>query len=91
MTLSLQIEILKDRCTANTDNNTDIRVGSTPTFLYFDLYLSSAYAAHYVYLTLSRSSGLSDAGKAFVRYIPVTDRRATVTSTTSWPISGSIQ
>ena len=29
-----------------------IRIGSTPTFLYFDLYLHSAYAAHYVYLTL---------------------------------------
>ena len=27
-----------------------IRIGSTPTFLYFDLYLYSAYAAHYVYL-----------------------------------------
>ena len=26
-----------------------IRIGSTPTFLYFDLYLNSAYAAHYVY------------------------------------------
>ena len=26
-----------------------IRIGSTPTFLYFDLYLHSAYAAHYVY------------------------------------------
>ena len=26
-----------------------IRMGSTPTFLYFDLYLYSAYAAHYVY------------------------------------------
>ena len=26
-----------------------IRFGSTPTFLYFDLYLYSAYAAHYVY------------------------------------------
>ena len=26
-----------------------IRIGITPTFLYFDLYLSSAYAAHYVY------------------------------------------
>ena len=25
-----------------------IRIGSTPTFLYFDLYLYSAYAAHYV-------------------------------------------
>ena len=27
-----------------------IRAGSTPTFLYFDLYLYSAYAAHYVYI-----------------------------------------
>ena len=26
-----------------------IRIGSTLTFLYFDLYLYSAYAAHYVY------------------------------------------
>ena len=26
-------------------------IGSTPTFLYFDLYLNTAYAAHYVYLT----------------------------------------
>ena len=25
-----------------------IRIGSTPTFLYFDLYLYSAYTAHYV-------------------------------------------
>ena len=27
-----------------------IRIGSTPTFLYFDLYLYSAYAADYVYI-----------------------------------------
>ena len=26
-----------------------IRIGSTSIFLYFDLYLYSAYAAHYVY------------------------------------------
>ena len=26
-----------------------IRIGSTPTFLNYDLYLYSAYAAHYVY------------------------------------------
>ena len=26
-----------------------IHIGSTPTFLYFDLYLYSAYAAHYIY------------------------------------------
>ena len=25
-----------------------IRIGSTPTILYFDLYLYSAYAGHYV-------------------------------------------
>ena len=25
-----------------------IHIGSTPTFLYFDLYLYSAYAVHYV-------------------------------------------
>ena len=30
-----------------------IRIGSTPTILYFDLYLYSAYAAHYVYFNLS--------------------------------------
>ena len=28
-----------------------IRIGSIPTFLYFDLYLYSAYAAHFVYKT----------------------------------------
>ena len=26
-----------------------IRIGITPTFSHFDLYLYSAYAAHYVY------------------------------------------
>ena len=26
-----------------------IRIGSTPTILYFDFYLYSAYAAHHVY------------------------------------------
>ena len=26
-----------------------MRIGSTPTFLYFDLYIYSAHAAHYVY------------------------------------------
>ena len=29
-----------------------IRIGSIPTFLYFDLYLDSAYAAHFVYLII---------------------------------------
>ena len=37
-----------------------IRIGSTPTFLYFaDLYLCSAYAAHYVYLLLGNMAGFS--------------------------------
>ena len=31
-----------------------IRIGSTPTFLYFNLYLHSAYAAHYVYYQLAK-------------------------------------
>ena len=26
-------------------------ISSTPTFLYFDLYLNTAYASHYVYFT----------------------------------------
>ena len=30
-----------------------IRIGSTPTFFYFDLYLNTAYAAHYVYLNIN--------------------------------------
>ena len=34
-----------------------IRVGSTPTFLYFDLYLNTAYAAHYI-LRFSLTKGL---------------------------------
>ena len=31
-----------------------IRIGSIPTFLYFDLYLYSAYAAHFVYCSKLR-------------------------------------
>ena len=30
-----------------------IRIGSTPTILYFDFYLYSAYAGHYVYYIYS--------------------------------------
>ena len=30
-----------------------IRIDSTSTFLYFDLYLNAAYAAHYVYFTIA--------------------------------------
>ena len=29
-----------------------IRIGSTPTFLYFDLWLYSSYAVHYVYMNI---------------------------------------
>ena len=36
-----------------------IRIGSTPTFLYFDLYLYSAYAAHYVYVNYRPPAGNS--------------------------------
>ena len=35
--------------------NYTIRIGSTATFLYFDLYLYSAYAAHYVDMFLKYS------------------------------------
>ena len=31
-----------------------IRIGSTPTFLYFDLYLYSAYAAQYVHFNVGK-------------------------------------
>ena len=34
-----------------------IRIGSAPTILYFDLYLNTAYAAHYVYLTRTQICG----------------------------------
>ena len=40
-------------------------IGSTPAFLYFDLYLNTAYAAHYVDITIlmvqSRSQSLCHA------------------------------
>ena len=36
-----------------------IRIGSTPTFLYFHLYLYSAHAGHYVYFNFS--NGLAGA------------------------------
>ena len=32
-------------------------IGSTPTFLYFDLYLNTAYATHYI-LCFSLTKGL---------------------------------
>ena len=41
-------------------NGSTIRIGSTPTFLYFDLYLHSAYAAHYVYIYEPRFHAKAD-------------------------------
>ena len=46
-----------------------IRIGSTRTFLYFDLYLHSAYAAHYVYTSLRWTH---PENKIFFLYILVT-------------------
>ena len=38
-------------------------IGSTPTFLYFDLYFNTAYAAHYVYFPMRKGrSRLRDDG-----------------------------
>ena len=39
-----------------------IRFGSTPTFLNFDLYLYSAYAAHYTFTTVSILTNLARIG-----------------------------
>ena len=44
-----------------------IRIGSTPTFLYLDLYLYSAYAAHCVYLIYHTSICFHDT--RLMRYI----------------------
>ena len=39
-----------------------IRIGSTPTCLYFDLYLYSAYAAHYVKFQIMLNENSSATG-----------------------------
>ena len=39
------------------------RIGSTPTFLYCDLYLYSAYPVHYVYFSLLFVGGGGDQEK----------------------------
>ena len=46
-----------------------IRIGSTPAFFYFDLYLYSAYAAHYVYYSRLKLAKISIA-KCHPFYIP---------------------
>ena len=43
-----------------------IRIGSTPTVLYFDLYLYCAYAAHYVYLKITNDLPTFTSYYAFV-------------------------
>ena len=43
---------LSDKGTTLETLDYTIRIRSTPTFLYFDLYLYSASAAHYVYTIL---------------------------------------
>ena len=47
--------------------NYTISIGSTPTFLYVDLYLYSAYAAHYVYI-INNNMGENNY-KKFLRYV----------------------
>ena len=42
-----------------------IRIGSTPTILYFDLYLNTAYAAHYVYFTDTLAAFADKMSKTF--------------------------
>ena len=37
-----------------------IRIDSTLTFLYFDLYLYSAYAAHYIYFIIVSTTAVSN-------------------------------
>ena len=49
-----------------------IRIGSTPTFLYFDLYLNTAYAAHYIIMLLQlfiEAIGNSERTGWFVKYV----------------------
>ena len=52
-TLYITCPWLKNDSFRQRDEDNTIRIGSTPTFLYFDLYLYSAYAAHSIRLFLS--------------------------------------
>ena len=45
----------KGQCSKRLTLDYTIRIGSTVTFLYFDLYLYSAYAGHYVYFTFDQN------------------------------------
>ena len=44
---------MRDEFPISNINSAAIRIGSRPTILYFDLYLYSAYAAHYVYFRVN--------------------------------------
>ena len=49
LALRQRVEFLSDEGPMLETLDDTIRIGSTPIILYFDLYLYSAYAAHYVY------------------------------------------
>ena len=61
-----------------------IRIGSTPTILYFDLYLYSAYAAHYVCFKTVRKDTIrpSKRLRCFVHLLPLETMRDTTISST---------
>ena len=46
---NFRFSLTKGQCSKRKTIYSTIRIGSTPTFLYFDLYLYSAYEGHYVY------------------------------------------
>ena len=48
----IHVSVLSDEGPTLEKLDYTIRIGSTPTFSYFDLYLYSAYAAHYVYFCI---------------------------------------
>ena len=45
-----------------------IRIGSTPTFLYFDLYLYTAYAAHYTFIKRVWDRSYNELASGWPRY-----------------------
>ena len=47
-----------------------IRIGSTPTLLYFDLYLYYAYAAHYVYFKIGFYFSCKPADTIYAYFLP---------------------
>ena len=51
----IHVSVLSDEGPTLEKLDYTIRIGSTPNFLYFDLYLYSAYAAHYIISCLVQS------------------------------------